>query len=214
MFSDSWLAERDYIVNSASAGRGASLFLNIQGSDLVLRHYRRGGMVRNITEQHYLWFGLNRTRAWREFAVLCALEEKTLPAPRPYACVVEHKGIGYSASLITHYLSGNTLAEHVCTANLPNEHWHAIGRCIRQFHAQGVYHADLNAHNILLNEGEVSLIDFDRAVINSNFSRNRDSTYEKNLHRLHRSLGKIVSSGPTFYNEDCWVALKEGYVQA
>jgi len=211
MFSDAWLAEQGYITHRPTAGRGASLFLNIDEVGLVLRHYRRGGMVRGISEKSYVWLGLKRTRAWREFAVLCSLEKKGLSAPRPYACQVERYGVSYSASLITYYLNGSTLAEHLTTAQLAAEHWQAIGRCIRQFHINGVYHADLNAHNILLHNGVVTLIDFDRAIISPGASQGQ---YEKNLNRLKRSLGKIVSSGPTFYNEDCWVALKQGYMQA
>lgn len=209
VFDDHWLAKQGFIVNSPTAGRGASLFLNINQHDLVLRHYRRGGMVRSISEKSYVWQGLNRTRAWREFDVLCSLEQEGLPAPRPYACQVQHSGATYSATLITHYLDGITLAERMCTAKLTLEQWHAIGHCISLFHVAGVNHADLNAHNILLTEsGQVSVIDFDRASIH----RKKPCKYfESNLKRLRRSLRKIDSSGPAHYNEHCWVALIRGY---
>jgi len=208
VFDDEWLNSKNYIVNSPTAGRGASLFLEIDNTELVLRHYRRGGMVRSISEKHYLWHGLQRTRAWREFDVLVAMESKGLPSPRPYACQVQRRGLGYSASLITYFLSGVTLAECVCTATLPDERWHDIGQCIRQFHAAGVDHADLNAHNILIDESRVSLIDFDRAVIQFTVNANQ---LHRNLKRLKRSLNKIGSSGPAFYNDDCWAALMAGY---
>lgn len=210
VFDNTWLVEQQYVLSSATAGRGASLFLEINSVDLVLRHYRRGGMVRSISERHYLWLGLERTRAWREFEVLCVLEQLGLPSPKPYACQVKHRGMGYTASLITYYLAGATLAERVCAAMLSDEHWYAIGQCIAQFHQAGVDHADLNAHNILLDDQQVYLIDFDRAVIDSSPTRGR---FDKNLTRLKRSLNKIGSSGPAFYNEDCWVALMKGYVQ-
>lgn len=211
VFDDQWLTEQGYVINSPSAGRGASLFLAIDQRSLVLRHYRRGGMVRSISEKSYLWQGLPRTRAWREFDVLCALEEKGLPAPRPYACQVKHKGATYQAALITHYLDGHTLAERICAAPLTPEYWHAIGRCIKRFHLAGVNHADLNAHNILLTDaGQVSLIDFDRAAI-SQIDRSRQ--FEHNLKRLRRSLRKINSSGPAHYDEQCWAMLVSGYEQ-
>lgn len=209
VFDDQWLAEHDFIVNSPSAGRGASLFLNIEQHDLVLRHYRRGGMVRNVSEQSYVWQGLNRTRAWQEFDVLCVLEQKGLPSPRAFACQVRRQGLIYSATLITHYLDGMTLAERMCTAMLPNEQWFAIGQCISRFHEAGVNHADLNAHNILLDDtGLVSLIDFDRASINPAKQR---ASFANNLKRLQRSLRKITSSGPAHYSEDCWSTLVRGY---
>ncbi len=211
IFDDQWLADQGYVTNSPSAGRGASLFLNINRHQLVLRHYRRGGMVRSISEGSYIWLGLHRTRAWREFGVLCALEQLGLPAPRPYSCQVKRTGLVYSASLITFYLDGLTLAERICTARLDNDQWFAIGRCIRQFHISGVNHADLNAHNILFDDaGHVSLIDFDRATI----SRPAENTrIESNLKRLKRSLDKIGSSGPAHYDSDCWNVLIKGYDQ-
>ncbi len=208
VFDDDWLESHNYIVNSPTAGRGASLFLKIEEIDLVLRHYRRGGIVRSISEQHYIWHGLRRTRAWREFDVLLAMETQGLPSPKPYACQVQRHGLKYSASLITYFLAGVTLAERVCTAILPDECWYNIGQCIRRFHSAGVDHADLNAHNILIDENAVSLIDFDRAVIQFTVSSNRR---HKNLKRLQRSLNKIGSSGPAFYNDDCWGTLMSGY---
>ena len=215
LFSNSWLLDHNYVANAPSAGRGASLFLDINGADLVLRHYRRGGLARKVSEARYLWFGLSRTRAWREFAVLQAMEKKALPSPKPYACQVAHLGRSYTASLITYYLQGRTLAEYVCNAELSTElstdAWQRVGRCIRDFHAHGVFHADLNAHNILLHEGQVYLIDFDRAVIDPAISPDR---LRKNVSRLQRSLEKIGGSGPTSYNESCWVALEQGYMQA
>lgn len=211
VFDDQWLDSKGFIVNSPSAGRGASLFLNIDEHDLVLRHYRRGGMVRSISEKSYVWQGLQKTRAWREFDVLCSLAQLGLPSPRPYACQVKRKGLLYNATLITHYLDGLTLAERMCSAKLSHEHWYAIGHCISQFHVAGVNHADLNAHNILFDDaGLVSVIDFDRASIKRSAHK---AGFENNLKRLHRSLHKIDSSGPAHYDEDCWRVLINGYDQ-
>jgi len=214
MFDDAWLGEKNYIVSSPTAGRGASLFLKIDSANLVLRHYRRGGLVRGVSEDQYVWLGLNRTRAWREFGVLSALEQLALPSPRPYACQVRRLGRSYGATLITYFLEGATLAERVCTATLPKEHWFAIGHCVRRFHVVGVFHADLNAHNILIDDfGAVSIIDFDRAVMASAVGEQSGPSrrYKNNLSRLRRSLGKIVSSGPAYYDDDCWDAVLKGY---
>lgn len=209
VFEDQWLTANGYVVNSPSAGRGASLFLNIDEHKLVLRHYRRGGMVRSVSEKSYLWLGLQRTRAWNEFDVLCSLERMGLPSPRPYACQVKRSGLIYSATLITYYMDGLTLAERVCSAELTPNQWFDIGACISTFHAAGVNHADLNAHNILFDDaGKVSIIDFDRATINQFLEKKR---FENNLKRLHRSLRKIESSGPAHFNDQCWDALMSGY---
>lgn len=208
LFDPTWLEQDNCIVNSASAGRGGTHFIRVDDTDLVLRQYRRGGMVRSISDNAYTWTGLTRTRAWREFDVLIQLEQHNLPAPRPYACMVSKRTFSYTASLITYFLPGITLADHICNGNPTLDSWHAIGQCIRRFHDLGVDHADLNAHNILLGEqGAVSLIDFDRATITVPQARSA----QRNLNRLQRSLDKIGSSGPANYDQASWQALVQGY---
>lgn len=208
LFNPTWLEQHNCIVNSASAGRGGSHFLRIDETDLVLRQYRRGGMVRSISDDSYAWTGLKRTRAWREFDVLTMLEQRNLAAPRPYACMVTKNKLSYTASLITYFLPGMTLAESICNGNPSNDSWYATGQCIRQFHDLGVNHADLNAHNILIDEqGTVTLIDFDRATVTTPNVRWTNS----NLNRLKHSLDKIGSSGPVNYDQTSWQALMQGY---
>lgn len=208
-FDDDWLARNGCVTNSPSAGRGAAMFLTIEQHDLVLRHYRRGGMVRMLSNQSYFWTGIDNTRAMREFNVLRTLEKAALPAPVPYACEVKRKGQLYTASLITRFLPGSTLAERVCTAKLAPMVWRAIGECIARFHCRGVNHRDLNAHNILIeNQRDIFLIDFDRATVTQQSLKNPRSG---NLARLKRSLEKIISSGPAHYDDDCWQALLNGY---
>jgi Ser/Thr protein kinase RdoA (MazF antagonist) len=75
-------------------------------------------------------------------------------------------------------------------------------------HEYGVWHADLNAHNILVAGGAgVSLIDFDRAR-----RRAAGSWREANLERLHRSLDKVCARLPAgrFTPHD-WATLRAGY---
>jgi tRNA A-37 threonylcarbamoyl transferase component Bud32 len=70
--------------------------------------------------------------------------------------------------------------------------WRAIGSCIRQFHDARVCHADLNAHNILIDHAQrVFLIDFDRGK-----RRKAGSWRAANLARLKRSLEKITRDEP------------------
>lgn len=51
---------------------------------------------------------------------------------------------------------------------LADEVWHKVGQTVRRLHEAGVYHADLNSHNLLLDkEGKVWVIDFDKGAIRS-----------------------------------------------
>ncbi|MFK8079609.1 MAG: 3-deoxy-D-manno-octulosonic acid kinase [Granulosicoccus sp.] len=199
------LAEKGLIQGAASAGRGNTLFFSLNAMQLVQRHYRRGGLVRHISKKHYLYTGLRRTRAMREFDILIQLQKKALPAPIPYASAVSRRGLLYTAVLVTHRLPGQTLAERLLdTANLPIEGatdesiWQGIGELIARFHVAGVFHADLNAHNVMLDEhGGPTLIDFDRGRIRPlPKDPARKGWCVANMDRLERSLIKIAESAP------------------
>ena len=189
----------------ALAGRGNTVFFTLLNQALVLREYRRGGLARHISKMHYAYLGMHRTRALREFDMLVYLHEQGLPAPQPFACRVLRKGLFYTASLVTHRLPGSTLAEHLLSIDDlsssqvdSDELWRDIGRQIARFHAAGIYHADLNAHNIMLDKSAgVFLIDFDRSGLRAVPADPTCSGWcLDNMNRLERSLMKIAASSP------------------
>lgn len=169
-------------------GRGLAWFVSLQEGAAVLRHYRRGGWMR-ILGDRYLWTGLERTRALREWRLLAELNRLGLPVPRPLAARVVRRGIVYRADIITRRIeNSHTLAVRLETSPLSLQEWAGLGRCIRRFHDAGVYHADLNAQNILLDAaGGIYLIDFDRGQIKGQGKRWK----LRNLARLLRSLAKF-----------------------
>ena len=86
--------------------------------------------------------------------------------------------------------------------------WRRIGKCIRQFHDAGVWHADLNARNIMLDDqAKVFLIDFDRARLTPGKAVNG----EGNLKRLNRSLVKLWPESEMATMQSAWVELEAGY---
>ena len=89
--------------------------------------------------------------------------------------------------------------------------WRDTGAAIARFHRAGVVHADLNARNILVAEdGEIHLVDFDRA----RFSSNDASAFRSNLDRLKRSLDKLWPIASRDRLEACWAELLSGYEAA
>lgn len=196
VFDERALAARGALVGSARAGRGNTHYLVLDGHELVLRHYRRGGLVRRLSERRYLWTGLARTRAVREFELLRELEARGLPAPVPYACTVGRHGPTWSGSLVTRRLPGRTLAECLADAGtdgLDESTWRAVGRCIARFHTAGCRHADLNAHNVLIDGEAVYLLDLDRACWR--LAATDVAHWQRaNLARLRRSLRKIATA--------------------
>lgn len=155
----------------------------------------------------YLFRQADATRAAREFSLLTNLSAEGLPVPRPVAAHARKMGPWYSADLVTcEILNTHTLAQAVID-NLEID-WSSIGRMIARFHRWGLDHADLNAHNILIDaEGDVYFIDFDRCV-----RRPKGKWAQGNLQRLHRSLIKIGAEGSIDrFAQSAWRVLRQGY---
>lgn len=192
-------------------GRGSTLYAELDEVDVVLRHYRRGGALRDRLGDRYVWRGLQATRAWRELALLARLQHAGLPVPAPVAARVQRlPSPFYRADLLTERLpQTRTLSQALASAPLDAGVWRAVGETIARFHRAGVEHADLNAHNILLDaHGAVYLIDFDRGRL-----RRRTGRWcGRNLRRLHRSLRKLSALEPRFHFEAAaWADLIDGY---
>jgi 3-deoxy-D-manno-octulosonic acid kinase len=210
-FEPKSLAARGWLIGSVGGrGCGHVHFFGYRGNGYALRHYRRGGKAATVIGDHYLWAGLDRTRAWREWRLLARLTELNLPVPHPFAARVIKSGLFYRADLITMRIaSSSSLFERLMIGALPDAIWREIGRVIAEFHRVGVWHADLNAHNVLLSsDAAVAIVDFDRA----RFRRNTMRWREANLARLLRSLRKLKSLKPELpFHESDFELLREGY---
>ncbi|MEQ5800496.1 3-deoxy-D-manno-octulosonic acid kinase [Halomonas sp. H10-9-1] len=200
-FDPGWWQAQGRITGQAP-GRGASLFLNAgNGEEWVLRPYRRGGLMARLSEARYLWTGLERTRAFRELRLTVDLHARGLPVPRPVAADVSHHGLTYSAALITVRIPGaRALASLLENGEADDDLLQRVGATIRRFHDVGLDHVDLNARNLLVDEGgKVWLIDLDRCRL-----RPDGAWKERNLERLERSLVK-------FGAPDAMTAIRKGY---
>lgn len=206
LFSPRHWARREGLRGTAG-GRGQAWFVASQDGEWVIRHYRRGGLVARFNSDAYLWTGFARTRPWREWHLLDALYKQGLPVPQPVAAQVLRRGLWYRGDLITRRIPDTrSLAALLSDTRIERIPWTEIGACLRNFHDAGVYHADLNAHNILINgRNEIFLIDFDRGA------RRAPGTLwqEANLGRLLRSLRKL--SAPSLVEGSAWNSLLDGY---
>lgn len=191
IFAPAYWRARDAMGDSLG-GRGGAWRIETDEVDWVLRFYRRGGLPGKFIDDWYLFTGIEATRAWREWRLLAWMHEHDLPVPRPVAARVLRGWLGYRAALITETVRGNSLTHLVTQEAMTETAWRAIGRCIRRFHDAGVWHADLNAHNVLVEdvaaEPRVHVLDFDRGRI-----RPQDTAWRHaNLERLERSLQKVT----------------------
>ncbi|HEX4153007.1 MAG TPA: 3-deoxy-D-manno-octulosonic acid kinase [Steroidobacteraceae bacterium] len=208
LFDPQFWSARGGIV-PAGRGRGEAWFLDQGSEQWVLRHYRRGGFVGRISEDRYFWIGEARVRAFAEYRLLEFLVAQGMPVPAPIAARYRRHGPSYSCDLITRRIVGAApLSEGLATTALDESRWRRVGAAVGRLHAVGVDHADLNAHNILLDAlGTVSIIDFDRGRI-----RRAGAWTGRNLRRLRRSLLKITADLPADrFNDAVWRSLLRGY---
>jgi len=204
-------AERQQLLGSAP-GRGTTVFVQQGERVFALRHYHRGGLPARISRDRYLWRGLEKSRPWREWQLLVELYRRGLPVPRPIAVRAVRHGLTYTADIVTEALDARPLAEWLCERRLPAAQLEGVGSWLRRFHLEELWHADLNARNILLDEeGRVYLIDFDR----SELRRGDEGWRSANLERLKRSLMKFRRSEKNFaFDDEDWKALLRGYTHA
>lgn len=196
-----------------AVGRGSAWFIDAPFGPVVLRHYLRGGWAAKISESRYFFTTVSRSRPFREFDVLSRLFDLGLPVPRPVAALCEFQGLTSTGAILTMRIaSARTLADVLpgndADVKLDASFWEGVGSCIRKFHEAGVWHADLNVRNILLDaELDVFLIDFDRA----RFSPGRAVKGQGNLNRLKRSLQKLWPAKTSSEMDQAWTQLEAGY---
>jgi len=195
-----------------SAGRGNTLFVGNVPRQFVLRHYRRGGLLGKIVRESYIFSGPDLTRSFMEWRLLDKLSANNMNVPRPAAARYCQRGTFYSADLITVRIPGVvSLSEYIAKEERGEEFWHRLGASIWKFHEAGVYHADMNAYNIQIDqEGDVWMLDFDKGAL-----RPPGQWQQETLGRLQRSLGKILGLEPTLhYHGKNWDQMLGGYFEA
>lgn len=198
--------------NTGSLERGRAILFHYQGLDLVLKRYHRGGLVGRLVKRSYLYRRLDETRMWQEFNLLARMRAMGLPVPRPVAAHCEKlSSLAYGGELISEKIpAAQPLSEVLIRTLLPAGSWRRVGATIASFHRRQVYHADLNASNILLTANDrVFLVDFDKSEIRAKLSKEAAGA---NLKRLHRSLCKLRGKLSVFhFAGDDWRALESGY---
>mgnify|MGYP002780632452 CR=1 FL=1 len=170
-----------------AGGRGAAWFVAGAFGEAVLRHYRRGGLVARLSRDTYVWRGAKAVRSFAEFRLLAAMHAEGLPVPAPLAAACWRRGLGYRAALLVQRIPSVRALADWLGEQADAAPWEAVGAMLARFHAAGIHHADLNAHNILVDAaGTPWLIDFDR-------SRRRapGAWRQASLRRLARSLEKL-----------------------
>ncbi len=207
LFEPEYWLQAGAVVDQA-AGRGNALMLDTPFGPAVLRHYLRGGAAAKISRERYVFLGYTRSRPVAEANLLSRLSALGLPVPEVLGAICWRHGLTYSGALLTKRIpEAEPLADLMSALVNTDPVWTAIGHSLQRFHAAGIYHADLNARNILIDKLQtVWLIDFDRGQV----MRPGDPRLQGNLQRLHRSLVKQAVMREAEL-EACWQQLMLAY---
>ena len=196
---------------TASYLRGRTIHPSIplkDGVRMVLRHYSHGGLLRFVTRDLY-FFG---SRSFQELALTEEIRSSGIGTVQPvgamHRCFLTPFYRAYLMSLeipgakdMVHYLQdiGPQPAGETLVAK--RKIIRSAGFLLRKFHQAGFFHADLQLKNLLVTDGKVLLIDFDRSYRKPSLSTGERV---KNLLRLDRSVDKWKRYGLPVSLRDRW----------
>jgi 3-deoxy-D-manno-octulosonic acid kinase len=172
----------------------------VDGLRVVVRLYRRGGLLARVVRESYVGLWTGRLGRWprplRELVLTAEARRRGVRAAEVLGARVEG-GLVYRGALVTAEVAdAMTLIEALRRA--PDAAARgalatAAGEAVADLHAAGVFHRDLNLTNILVRGGNaeraVALVDFDRARLRDAPLARR--ARRRNLERLARSLAKL-----------------------
>ena len=174
--------------------------LNGIGS-VVIKHYRRGGLMRYFIKQRYLKLG--KTRAQIEFEMLQVVRNLGINAPEPVAYA--HRGcIFYQAWLISRAIK-HPLSLALLSLKDEKKTRQAMESVIGQISLliqNGILHVDLHPGNIVVDgAGQIFIVDFDKGQIHHGSRKNLRNRYltrwqrAVTKHRLPEILTEMLQAG-------------------
>jgi Lipopolysaccharide kinase (Kdo/WaaP) family len=187
----------DSEIGAGNRSSGVPLRLE-DGTELFARISKRGGLMRLVLKDLYVGV---RARTVRELAVSTEARRRGIPVPEPIGALVEWVApLIYRSTFLTRALRGMTLWEFLRTDDDPLVRLHVVEQArnsIDIMHRMGLFHADLNLHNLLVTKTHESfavvVLDLDKALfLQSPLS---ETIRARNLARLRRSAQKVDPGG-------------------
>jgi len=154
---------------------------------VVIKHYRRGGVMRYFIKRRYLKFG--KTRAQREFELLDIVGNLGLNVPQPVA-YAHHSRLFYRAWLVTCEIHQPLSLARLSLQDKENTST-AMESVIEQISSliqNKILHVDLHPGNVVVDAaGKVYLLDFDKGSV---YHGNRQKLKNRYLTRWQRAVTK------------------------
>lgn len=194
----------------AGHGRAAVRRLALpSGVNLLIRQYRRGGILRVVNKEKYL----SPRRPLDEIRISCEAAARGVPVANVVGAIFEARPPFWLCSLATEEIEDALdLGEYICwlPATPPREILvekrqiiDATAGAIRKMHDAGLYHADLQVKNILVRRSttgvEILFVDLDKSTINDSVP---ERLRARNLRRLNRSIMKMQRALPPIDDDD------------
>jgi hypothetical protein len=193
------LGELTSAVEAGAGNRQSAYRLDLgDGAELFARRGLRGGMIATILSDVYV--GIT-PRPLTELAVTVEAVRRGIPVAEPMGAMIEWLSpVLYRGFFLTRAVRGMTLWEFLKTDDDPTVRTHVLGQArsaIDTMHDKGLFHADLNLHNLLVTQARDS---FSVVVIDLDKSRLFDAPLSAamrraNATRLLRSARKLDPSG-------------------
>jgi 3-deoxy-D-manno-octulosonic acid kinase len=150
---------------SVLSGRAAIWRYDVRSvGPVVVKEYRRGGMLRFFRRKHYLRLGT--TRPVRELNNLLVARAAGLNVPEPVASI-SRGGLVYRGWLATRFIQGRRLVDLVSSDTVSIPALMAdLTRQVELLIRNRVAHVDLHPGNVIVDDaGTLYLLDFDRASV-------------------------------------------------
>jgi len=178
--------------------RRSGFLIELDGIELFVRRCRRGGMIAWLLSDVYVGLA---PRPFNELRVAAEALKRGVPTAEPIGAMAEWIGPAlYRGFFLTRAVRGMTLWEFVQTDDDPIVRRHVLEQAhaaIAAMHEKGLFHADLNLHNLLVTRAAES---FTVVIIDLDKARLLDGPLpapvrRANLARLMRSARKLDPSG-------------------
>ncbi|MEJ2167011.1 MAG: lipopolysaccharide kinase InaA family protein [Desulfobacterales bacterium] len=173
---------------SVLGGRTSVCPLQLDGvGSVVIKHYRRGGLLRYFIKRRYLRIG--KTRAQHEFELLNIVGTIGINIPQPIA-YAHGGGLFYKAWMVT-----RAIKEPVSLVSLSLQDEEEARRAVSSTAEQiallvqnNILHVDLHPGNVLVDRRrQVYLVDFDKAHV---YRGSPNKLKQRYIGRWQRAVGK------------------------
>jgi 3-deoxy-D-manno-octulosonic acid kinase len=175
-------------VNSALGGRISITVTRLQGiGSVVIKYYRRGGVIRHLIKKRYLKCG--KTRCQIEYELLQKVRSLGINAPDPIAFAYRGR-LFYQCWLVTREIQNHQTLAQLSRSNEEQARMtlKAVIKQVSMLIKNKILHADLHPGNVIVdNQNQVYLLDFDKGGV---FPGDKNALKTRYLRRWNRAIQK------------------------